>query len=340
MKHGWIVPAAGLALSAAPAMAWNAHGHRTITRLALDGLAPDAPAFLRDPAVVARVAEQSNEADRWRGIRTPPILSGANPEHYIDVEDLDQFGLTLKSVPRYRYDFVKAMTAARLEHPDRVAPVETPDPDHVKEWPGFLPYAIDEHFAKLQSAFNTLRILEQVGDPARAAAAAQARENVIYEMGMLSHFVGDAAQPLHTTRHHHGWVGDNPNGYTRDHAFHAYIDGGVLTLHRLDVETLKSSMSYDRAIKASEVWDAGLDEIARSFAQVEPLYQLQKSGDLEREAGKTFITARLTDAASTLAAMYNAAWESSRPRPGDVSSYVKFSEMAPAPQATPAPAGK
>ena len=22
--------------------------------------------------------------------------------------------------------------------------------------------------------------------------------------------VGDAAQPLHTTRHHHGWVGDNP----------------------------------------------------------------------------------------------------------------------------------
>src|SRR5204862_209888 len=72
-------------------------------------------------------------------------------------------GLTLAGLPEFRYDYMKAMVRARLEHPERL-PAYNPekDADHVKEWPGFLPYAIAEHFAKLQSSFNTLRILESV----------------------------------------------------------------------------------------------------------------------------------------------------------------------------------
>ena len=33
-------------------------------------------------------------------------------------------------------------------------------------------------------------------------------------MGVMGHYVGDCAQPLHTTKHHNGWVGENPHGYT------------------------------------------------------------------------------------------------------------------------------
>ena len=55
-------------------------------------------------------------------------------------------------------------------------------------------------------------------------------------MGILAHFVGDAAQPLHTTKHHHGWKGDNPNGYTTENSIHAYIDGGVIKTQRIDAE--------------------------------------------------------------------------------------------------------
>jgi hypothetical protein len=42
----------------------------------------------------------------------------------------------------------------------------------------------------------------------------------------MGHLIGDASQPLHTTIHHHGWVGDNPHNYTTSRGFHSWIDGG------------------------------------------------------------------------------------------------------------------
>src|SRR5262249_12046490 len=209
----WRSAAVAVIIAGSPALGWNAHGHRTVTMLALDGLAPRAPAGLREPAVAARIAEQSNEPDRWRGVKGASLAHEVHTEHYIDVEDLAGYGLTLQSVPRYRYEFVEAMVKARLEHPEQ-APVydAAADRDHSREWPGFLPFAIEEHYEKLVSSFNTVRILDGLNDPKRAAALEQARDNVVYEMGILSHFVGDGAQPLHLTRHHHGWVGDNPQG--------------------------------------------------------------------------------------------------------------------------------
>ena len=53
-----------------------------------------------------------------------------------------------------------------------------------------------------------------------------AQANVVYRMGILSHFVGDAAQPLHTTEHFNGWTGENPKGYTTSRRFHSWVDGG------------------------------------------------------------------------------------------------------------------
>lgn len=335
----WMV----VAWAASVASAWSAHGHRLVTRLALDGLGPELPAWLHEGAVVDRIMEQSNEPDRWRGTRRLAIAHEANPEHYIDVEDLEPLGLTLSGLPEFRYDYVKAMTRARLEHPDRVPPYNAEkDADHVKEWPGFLPYAIAEHFAKLQSSFNTLRILESVKGGERGAGVAQARENVIYEMGILSHFVGDAAQPLHTTRHHHGWVGPNPAGYTRENGFHAYIDGRVVELHGLNYESLRPAMKYERRVSAADPWKDCLEYIQRSFDEVEPLYTMEKAGELTGPGGKALISERLCDAGSMLAALYNAAWEASKPTDREVAAFLRYSERErkalPAAPETPAPA--
>jgi hypothetical protein len=321
-----------------PALGWSAHGHRTVTRLALDGLSPDMPQWLHDKDVMARLVDQSNEPDRWRGTHRPAIVHEANPEHYIDIEDLDQYGLTLEHLPEYRYEYVKEMVRARVEHPDRMIPIdEAKDRDKTKEWPGFLPWAMAEHFAKLQASFNTLRILEAVNDPERAAQLAQAEENVIYEMGILSHYVGDAAQPLHTTRHHHGWVGPNPEGYTTDNGFHAYIDGRILEIHHLDYDALKARMKFETKLSA-DPWPDCLAYIRRSYEHVEPLYKLQKDGTLVQDAGKEFISERLCDAGSMLAALYNAAWTASKPSAGEIGSYIKYSETHPK-QAAPAPDG-
>ena len=65
-----------------------------------------------------------------------------------------------------------------------------------------------------------------LGRREKGTEALNARANIIYIMGVMGHYVGDASQPLHTTIHHHGWVGPNPNGYTTNRTFHSWIDGG------------------------------------------------------------------------------------------------------------------
>jgi hypothetical protein len=327
MRH--ILPAFVLALaSASTALAWSAHGHRTITYLALEGLPADAPEWLRDAAIRNRIADQSNEPDRWRGLQSNTLAHENGPDHYIDLEDLTKFGLTLETVSPFRYDYMRDLAVALHTHPEAGAGYDpTKDRDHTKQWPGFLPHAIQEHYNKLRCSFNTLRILESLNDPKREDQLKMARENCIQQMGLLSHFVGDAAQPLHTTTHHHGWIGDNPHNYTRDGGIHSYIDGTIVDLHAITVESLRPSIKYTITLDAKDPWKDILIYIRRSFDQVEPLYQLEKSGDLPKEPGKAMVTERLTDAGAMLSALYWAAWTSSAPTEQEVHAWVRFNNF-------------
>lgn len=323
---------------ASPAAAWNAHGHRTVTYLALDGLPETMPAWVREAQVRDRIAYQSGEPDRWRATRLAALGHENSPEHYIDLEMLADYGLTLETTPPLRNEYLKAMILAKHEHPERVRPYDAErDRDKSKEWPGFLPHAIAEHHAKLTASFKTLRTLEAAGEPESSARMQQARANAVYHMGVLSHFVGDAAQPLHTTVHHHGWVGDNPRGYTTAYGIHSYIDGTVLEVHRLGYESLRGrELPACGEIDAEEPWAAVCAYIRRSFERVEPLYAMQLEGGLEAEAGKAFIEERLMDAASMLAGLYAAAWEASEPTNADVANFRRFDAGLPKESVEPA----
>jgi len=356
----------GILAATSPALAWNADGHRTITLLALDTLPADAPEWLRDEQVRAMIAEQSTSPDKWRGLRDPTLNHENNPDHYIDLEDLAGFSLSLDTLPRFRYEYLRVMAVQKHEHPEQAPAYDaTKDTDFTREWPGYLPYSIAEHYAKLRSEMNTYRILaeitnpsltEGVGgaplDPERAAkyatAMEAARQNITYEMGILSHFVGDAAQPLHTTIHHHGWIGDNPKGYTTAYGFHAYIDGTILEIHGLDAPSLREGKGGGLTEPAAtpsagatpgpstnpppgplpqgggDSWPPILAHIQRSFESVEPLYSLEKSGDLTRNPGKAFIANRLRDGASTLGALYRAAWDAAAPTDEQVAGYLRY----------------
>lgn len=322
----------------AAALAWDAPGHRVITTIALEGLSPDAPAWLKEPERRDGIIWQSAEPDRWRGLRSNFLMHENAPDHFLDIEDLEHFGLTLETIPPLRYQYVAAMAVARHEHPRGLTGNLKPhnpklDQAGQQEWPGFLPHAIMEHHARLTSQFRTVRILEKLNDPARAAQLAMARDNVAVTMGLLSHFVGDAAQPLHTTRHFNGWVDDegkpwkdNPYGYTAARTFHAYIDGGVLKLHGLADPAALRGQGAGAApeIKTGEEWAATLAYIGRSFERVRPLYELEKTGALKKDEGKAFIRACLTDAGAMLGALYNAAWKASEPSAKDVADFVRY----------------
>jgi len=313
---------------AGDAGAWNAHGHRIVARLAVDTLPQDMPSYLREAGVAERIVEQAVEPDRWRGTKRPSIQHEDNQDHYLDVEDLKRYGLTLQTLPRYRYDFVRAMALAEARTPEAFAEYDAAaDTDHTKRYCGFLPYGIMASFARLQATFQTIRVLEAINDPARASQLEQAKQNAIYHMGILAHFVGDTAQPLHTTQHHHGWVGENPNGYTTDHGIHAYIDGTILDIHALTYESLRSQLGTPEAIDTKDPWPQTIAYLQRSFEHVEPLYKLQKSGELTGEAGKAFISERLCDGGRMLGAFYAAAWKASAPSQGDITNYIKYNEM-------------
>lgn len=315
---------------ASAARAWDAHGHRTITYLALDGLPADFPTWAREAPGRHQVAYQSNEADRWRGSRMDCLAHENSPDHYVDVDLLAPFGLSLAQLPRLRYEYVRALVLAKHLHPEHAPQYDAAsDRARTKEWPGFLPYAIVEHYAKLQSSFQTVRILEKLDDPARRPQLAQAQANCIYHMGVLSHFVGDAAQPLHTTKHFNGWAGANPNEYTTSNKFHAFIDGDVLDVHELTYATLREHMRYERRVEARDPWDDALALIGRSFEQVEPLYRLDRDGELRQAPGKELIRTQLCDAAATLAAFYRAAWISSAPDEKAIRDFLRFNNFKP-----------
>jgi len=334
--------ALALALYVAPpiALAWDAHGHRTITRLAIDGFAGAntlaLPDWLTSDRARAQIAYQSSEADRYRGTRSNYLAHENNPDHYLDIEDLATYGLTLETVPPLRYQFVAAMAVARHVHPDDVQPHNPRlNPAGDQEWPGFVPHAIMEQHAKLVSSFKTARTLEKLNDPRRASQLELARASALVHMGHLSHFVGDSAQPLHTTRHHHGWVGENPQGYTTERGIHSYIDGTILSIHKLDYASLKpvdeaapapapASARPIAKIDAIDPWKDVLAYLQRSHDQVEPLYAMKKTGELEQDKGKAFITARLLDASAMLSAMYASAWAASEPTQKDVDDFLKY----------------
>lgn len=323
------------------ALAWDAHGHRTITLLAMDAFEKSVDAtgekssiaWLLTPESRAQAGYQSGEPDRYRAIRAAQLKHENDPDHYIDIEDLEPFGLTFRTIPPLRYEYFRAMAIAKHEHPEHALPYnQKTDTAKVTEFPGYLPYSIMEHYWKLVSSFRQVRVLEKLNDTSRSSQMAAARANVIFEMGQLSHFVGDGAQPLHTTRHHHGWskLEENPEGFTTNNGFHAYIDTTVLGLFGFNYESLKGKRRVERKVNAEDPWTDVLDHIEASFNGVKPLYVLQKSGELEKDAGRAFIEARLCDGASMLGAMYAAAWKASAMSDKDAQDFVRYDQVSPA----------
>lgn len=310
---------------------WSAPGHRTIARLAVEALPADAPGWVRGASAEHLVAFAANEPDRYRSNRSPTMSHENNADHYLDAELLADHGLTLRTLPLMRYQFVEVLirsTPAQEPTPSNMdgqaVPVITPtfSPEGV----GMLPYAIMEHYAKLVSTMNTARIIEAINDPQMADTLEQARANVRFEMGQLAHFVGDAGQPLHLTIHHHGWVGENPDGFTTDKKFHSYIDGDVVELHTLNADAVRGFEKPALRLTGDGVWDATIGLMERSFAALRPLCEMEKSGELRTEKGKAFIGERLADSSRVLGAMYASAWRESAPSQEQVEDFKKFNQ--------------
>jgi len=286
-----------LVLFCAPqfAFGWGDEGHMAINRAAAKKLPSSMPVFFR--TATARLVYLGPEPDRWRNKAELALKLSQEPDHFIDLERTEGIG----ALPRGRFDYI------RLLHEKRAKMGKDADL-YLPEKVGFQPYIAAEIYGRLKVAFREYRRLKAAGLP-----TAPAEQNAVFYAGWLGHYVGDAANPLHTTIHFNGWVGENPNGYTRD-KIHWPVEGPFVAnnLNRLAFAQLVQTPTV-----LQDPWADYLSFIQTSFGQVEKLYQLEKAGAF-REGGTPegvdFVRGRLAAGAQMLANMWYTAWvESEKP---------------------------
>jgi hypothetical protein len=299
-------------LAVPPSFGWGDTGHKMINRLAAENLPTDIPAFLRTPEAINEIEYLGPEPDRWRSPAEPELSAAQAPDHFIDFEYADMIG----TLPKRRYDYIAALTAAEITHPDIARQLQ---PEHV----GFQPYITNEIWERLKSAMRNYRELDAQRADTKPVEAA-----ILFYAGWMGHYVGDGSQPLHVTRDYDGWVEkDNPNGYTTEHGIHSKFETTFVNANitAADVRPLMAPVH-----PVSDEWTAYMDYLRHTESLMERVYQLDKDKAFDgagTPAGKQFAAERLAAGASMLRDLIYSAWlASAEPAP-------QWHEHAP----TPAP---
>ena len=316
MNKQWFTMAAALGAFTFNVGAWDYEGHHMVNELALASLPKDFGIDLT-PALKGRIAFLAGEPDRWRNVPDLTLKHFNGPDHYLDLEDIALLGLTPETLPVMRYDFVAAIANARTAHLEKFPAIDpAKDADHTRELDGFLPWAITEYYSKLKSDFTSLKTFQQYGGTPEEIANAKA--DAVYVMGVMGHYVGDGGQPLHTTKHFNGWVGENPNSFTTKPTIHSWIDGGFFKkTGGLKYDALVGKIHpAEKIANASEPEGMFRDVVTFLVDQnkfVAPLYQMEKDGQLSGEgekgmAGRPFLEGQIVKAGQMLGNIWLTAW--------------------------------
>ncbi|HVM98613.1 MAG TPA: S1/P1 Nuclease [Caulobacteraceae bacterium] len=294
-----------VALGAAPpALGWGSSGHRMIGEAAMVALPPELPAFLRTKAAAIAVGEYSREPDRSRGSGRAHD-SDRDPGHFVDGDDAGKIGgaVAFYALPATRDDYEAALRAAGAS-----------------SWKmGYLPYSIIEDWQQLAKDFTYWRVddagAKHTSDPEHRAwlEADRARREgqILIDIGLLSHFVGDGSMPLHVSIHYNGWGAfPNPNGYTQDH-IHVPWEGPYVR-QVVTYPAMQAAMTPFRDCGCPIEQRVGA-YLTADLATTVPFYELEKAGAFKPGVvkGVAFTTGRVAAGASELRDEIVLAWRAS-----------------------------
>lgn len=289
---------------AGEALAWGSSGHRMIGEAAVEALPAELPPFVRSTASAKAVGELSREPDRSRGSgRTHD--ADRDPGHFIDGGDDGKVAgvLPLGALPPTREDYETALRGAGTS-----------------SWKmGYLPYSIIADWQQLAKDFAYWRAddagARHTGDPKHRAWLEQDRarreSQILVDIGLLSHFVGDGSMPLHVSVHFNGWGAfPNPNGYTEDKVHVPWE--GPYTRQVVDFEAMKAAMApfHDCGCPIEQRVGAYL---MGDLTTTVPFYELDKAGAFKPGVAKgvDFTTGRVAAGASELRDEIVLAWRAS-----------------------------
>ena len=276
-----------------PSAGWGSDGHRMINRLAVQALPKDVPEFLRSAAAADAMETYGPEPDHWKSNAEPELGAENSPEHYIDIEYADLIGVPL---PRKRYDFVRALAVAQKAHPD--LPLS---PEKV----GLQPYAATELWERMKNEMREYRQLSAEHKDVKPFECA-----ILFDAGIMGHYVADGSQPLHVSIQYNGWTGPNPNGYTTEHTIHANFESAYVKAN-VNAKKDVAPLIPEKAELLGDVFDQYVTYLRHSNSLVEKTYQLDKAGGFNGAGtpeGKAFVDERLAAGATELRDLIYTAW--------------------------------
>lgn len=304
----WLL-AALLALSPLPAWAWGATGHRYIGELAVRNFPKEIAAFLRTNQAAVQIGILAQEPDISRNAGQPHDAD-SDPGHFVDVSDDGSIlgGPKLAALPASRRDYDTALRTAGA--------------DEYKA--GFLPYNIMDGWQQLVKDFALLRRDMAAQKFARKFGMTAAENNsyarsqvlrqmlTLRDLGVWSHYVGDASQPMHASVHYNGWGdGPNPEGFVVSPGLHAKFEA-VFVDANISEAAVAAQIRPARSC-ADDLKACVQAYLNATWTDVVPLYRLEKAGafDAATPQAKAFAVARLAEGAAMLRDLVMDAWRAS-----------------------------
>jgi len=274
-------------LSVSPAFSWGPEGHEYINKSAAlkapVGVA-GFPSFFQSRESIEIITYNGLEPDRWKISPGYTRGKGHGLAHYINLDLVQDFPAARDHIIAIQMYQEKGLDGRDV---------------------GLLPYYIIETYEKLRISFSEYREFVRRGSSTKPVEV-----NILYYAGLLGHYVGDGSQPLHTTAHHHGWVGGNAKGHATDEGIH----------RRFEVEFVRNVKAEDflETVKTpSRLHDPFSEIIAylkKTHSYMEKVYALDKAGAFSEPTPESlqFVRERLAAASQMLNNLWYTAWLESK----------------------------
>lgn len=276
-----------------PSLQWGYNGHRLTNVEAHRALPDELPAFFRQGG--ERLAGLASAPDRWKMRELPHLKDTTKVDHYLSLEQLEGHEL-----PENRFEFLRMVEHDGLDGGR--------DPQYV----GMLPYRMAELYENLTLDFALWRQSTRLFGPDHPTTLGY-QEDALHDAGLLGHYVGDAAQPLHATVHHDGWDASkagNPEGFRTRRGLHSEFETALVN-RVANPSEIQAHIADPHAYRGNPL-DWARDFVAESNRQVVPLYRLEAQGQLDPDhpgqEGVAFVNERLAKGAQNLRDLWYSAW--------------------------------
>ena len=221
-----------------PAHAWWPEGHSIITAGAVQALPDDVPIWFR--AGESQIAHDAQDPDVQKDKTLVVMTEREFPQHFFDWELIGQAG----PLPPTRRAFYALCAQKKV------------DPFDVGE----LPYALAEWTGRLTMDFAEAR---------KFPGNAYIQTKTLVTAGILSHYAGDSAMPLHVTNDFDGRT--DANGKSPHSGIHARVDSLIEVL-KLTPQQLAQNQTIE---PIPDLMPAIESQMRQSYGHINQTYALE-----------------------------------------------------------------